>query len=219
MQTIKQLTTSVAKFFAAFEKATQDASVNQRKAGAVLASVHANMEVHFRAADDSALTKGAQGTAFKDWYSKLGMSAQFVSVARSRAEIARLVPELEVTLNTDHVKRLAPVLRSEKGQPNLTDTQKRKAMETTMKRAKKLATKAGREKVTGGDIQAARPKSNRQTPEVSVADVATLTTNAVLIGTDTADDIATIASWLEAVTVQLGNREETTEESEAAVAA
>lgn len=219
MQTIKQLTKEVLGHFQTYAKNMADASVAQRKAGQTLAFVKANGETFFRASDDSSLTKGAQGVAFKAWYSKLGMTAQFVSVALSRAEFARLVPELETTFNTDHVKRLAPELNGAKGQ-KLTDAQKVKRINTVIAKATKLATKDGRDTFTGGDIIAAANRGgNRDTREVSVADVAALTDKAVLTGPDTAEDIATIAAWLEGIASQLVNRTEAIEATEAAQAA
>ena len=215
MKALKTQATNVVKFFHAFEKANVDATTNQRKAGEVLADVQANSVIHFRADDDTELNVAAQRKAFAKWYEGLGLSAQFVSNALARAEMARLVPELESDLNTNMLKRLAPDLRGKKGQ-KLTDNQKRKAIQSTMKKAATIAKKAGHPVVTGTDIQKARnPKgrSDVQT-ERSVADVAKLTESAVLTGSDTADHVATIAAWLEAVTIQLANREETADESD-----
>ena len=215
MKALKTQATSVVKFFTAFEKAMGDATTNQRKAGEVLADVQANSVIHFRADDDTELNVAAQRKAFAKWYEGLGLSAQFVSNALARAEMARLVPELESDLNTNMLKRLAPDLKGKKGQ-KLTDNQKRKAIQSTIKKAKGIAKTDGRSVINGTDIQKARNPAKRSDvqTERSVADVAKLTETAVLTGSDTESHIAIIAAWLEAVTIQLANRTETAEVSE-----
>jgi hypothetical protein len=207
----------VVKYWHAWQKATADATTSQRKAGTELATVRANSHTFFRADDDTELTRPAQGKAFAAWYAELGMSAQFVSNALARAEMARLVPDVEATLNTDHIKRLAPVLSGKKGQ-TLTDSQKRKAIESTIKKATTLAKKAGRVTITGGDIQKARNVQGRNADvhkDVSIADVAALTDHAVCATGDTPDDIATIAAWLEGATIAMATRDAAAEQSDA----
>ncbi len=211
MQTLKVLTQKVTEQFVAFQKATKDATTHQRKAGKLLATVSAGSATFFMAEDGSELTPAAQKRAYTLWYEGIGMQKQFVSNALARAEMARLVPELEVSLNTDHIKRLAPALRGAKGQV-LTDSQKVKAVNSTMKKARALAKKAGREEsVTGGDIQKARgtdgSRSDTAKKVPSIADVAQMTETATFKDGDTADDLATIAAWLENMETAILNNE------------